>query len=97
MQTLKLETFKNIQTGNTAEMLTNDDVRCLYYKEICALGVAEGGRDNEGTYWATWTPKGTTYPVYQSIDNPCLDEALRNLEYEIEDVPRPWYSGTTGL
>jgi hypothetical protein len=100
MQTLKLGTLKNSQTGNTAELLINEDDLCLFYREPCELGLVEAGQDHEGTYWATWTPKGAIYSVAHSTDNPCLDDALSGLETEIEeicDAPRPWYSETTGL
>lgn len=100
MQTLKLGTFKNPQTDNTAELLMDQDDTCLYYKEICVLGVVEAGLDHEGTYWATWTPKGEVYSEACSTDNPCLDDALSGLETEMDSiygVPRPWHSETTGL
>jgi hypothetical protein len=100
MQTLKLGTFRNVQTGNTAELVLDQSGICIFYKEICALGTASAGLEPaEGTYWAAWTPKNTTLPVAQSTNNSCLDDALSGLETELADfcIPRPWYAGTTGL
>jgi hypothetical protein len=51
LQTLKLETFKNSQTGNTAELLMNEDNICLYYREPGELGLVEAGQDHKGAYW----------------------------------------------
>jgi hypothetical protein len=99
MQTLKLGTLENTQTGNTAELLLNEDNTWLYYKEICALGVVEGGLDHEGAYWATWTPKGEICSNAYTTEHHCLDDALSNLEVEMEsvyDFPLPWRSESMG-
>jgi hypothetical protein len=97
MQSLKLQTFKNIQTGNVAEMLIDDGV-CVYYKEICAQGVVKAGQNQDEMFWAFWTPE-TGIAVLMASECPCLDDALSDLEDVMgaELSPMPWYSETTGL
>jgi hypothetical protein len=103
---LKLETFKNSQTGNTAELLMNEDNICLYYREPGELGLVEAGQDHKGAYWATWTSKSPIYLEHEedymeaeSTGNRCLDDALNSLEcelVEIYDAP-PWRSWLQGF
>jgi hypothetical protein len=99
MTTLKIQPFKNPQTGNTAEMVIDGDGLCTQYLEICASGRVKAGIDHEETYWATWIAADDIYPSAYVDDCPCLDDALSGLESELEakDGDCPWYSETTGL
>jgi hypothetical protein len=98
MQSLKLQTFKNIQTGNVAELLIDDSGLCVYYQEICAQGIVKAGHNQDETFWASWTPEDSL-ALLMASDWPCLDDALSELEtvMEAELETQPWYSETTGL
>jgi hypothetical protein len=99
MTTLKIKEFKNHQTGNTAEMVMDDNGLCSQYVEVCAIGTVKAGQDHEESFWASWTPEGQAYSTDCVADCACLDDALSGLEAELEakDGDCPWYSETTGL
>jgi hypothetical protein len=78
MQALKIQTFKNIQTGNVAEMLIDDSGVCIYYQEICAQGVVKAGHNQDEIFWASWTSEQGS--VLKVSEWPCLDDALSRLE-----------------
>ena len=98
MQALKIQTFKNIQTGNVAEMLIDDSGVRIYYQEICAQGVVKAGQNHDEMFWASWTPE-TGIAQLMASECPCLDDALSDLEDVMgaEISPMPWHSETTGL
>jgi hypothetical protein len=99
MTTLKIQPFKNPQTGNVAEMVIDADGLCTQYLEICTHGVVKAGTDHEEMYWASWTSEGEIFPSVYVDDCPCLDDALSGLESQLEakDGVCPWHSETTGL
>jgi hypothetical protein len=99
MTTLKIQPFKNPQTGNTAEMVIDSDGLCIHYLEICTQGVVKAGTDHEESFWASWTPEGQAYSTDCVADCACLDDALSGLESELkaEGDTRPWHSETTGF
>jgi hypothetical protein len=99
MTTLKIQPFKNPQTGNTAEMVIDGDGLCTQYLEICASGKVKAGIDYEEGFWASWTLEGEAYPAAYVAEYACLDDALSGLEAELEakDGDCPWYSETTGV
>jgi hypothetical protein len=96
--TLKIQLFKNPQTGNTAEMVIDGDGLCTQYLEVCTGGVVNAGQDHEGTYWATWIPADEVYPSAYVAEEACLDDALSGLEVELipKDSDR-WHSERTGF
>jgi hypothetical protein len=101
MQDLKLQTFKNLQTGNIAQIVINttDSGLCVYYYEACPQGLVKAGADHEDMWWASWTPKDSTNPTISTSDCPCLDDALEGLEtaMEAELASQPWWSDITGM
>lgn len=98
MQSLKLQTFKNAQTGNIAEILINGSDMCVYYQENCLKGIVRAGHDQDDMFWASWSNEnGLT--TLTTNDWPCLDDALNGLEsiIETELQPQLWYSDNTGF
>jgi hypothetical protein len=99
MTTLKIQPFKNRQTGNTAEMVIDGDGLCTQYVESCAHGTVKAWIDDEETFWATWTPRPAVYPTERATCHTCLDDVLSGLEVELEakDGHCPWRSDRTGF
>jgi hypothetical protein len=99
MTTLRIQPFKNPQTGNIADMVIDGDGLCTQYLEICDKGRVKAGIDHGDTFWASWTPEGKAYPSAYVAEYACLDDALSGLESELQakDGDCPWHSETTGL
>jgi hypothetical protein len=67
--------------------------KCVSFFRVTAIFLLQS---HEGAYWATWTPKGEICSNAYATEHHCLDNALSNLEVEMEsvyDFPLPWRKG----
>jgi predicted RNase H-like HicB family nuclease len=96
MQTLKTKNFRNIQTGNVAELVIDNGI-CVYYKEACTWGIVAAGINEDGCYWASWASWESTHP-YGISDAASLDDALIGLESLLEETAESnyWHHAITG-